>query len=79
MLAWSSGERLAPGHQKIQRNHIGAIAVPQFARDVAVHAAVVDVVAAARQHQPRLARLFQHLQRAPARRQQLLLEFALRR
>ena len=63
-VARADRQRLAAGHQEIQRDHVGAVAMPQLARDVAVHAAVVDVVAAARQHQAGLAGL---LQQSPAR------------
>ena len=41
------GDRFAAGHQEIERDHVGAVAVAQLAGDVAVDAAVVDVVAAA--------------------------------
>ena len=56
---------LAAGHQEIQRNDVGAVAVAQLARDVAVHAAVVDVVAAPHHDQPGLAGRFQRFERPP--------------
>ena len=71
-------ERLPAGHQEIERDDVGAVAVAQLARDIAVHAAIVDVVAAAGQHQAGLAGLIQDCQRAPAGFQQLVLELALR-
>ena len=53
------GKWFVSGHQEIQRDHIGSVAMAQFAWDVAVHAAIVHVVAAPRQHDPRFAALFQ--------------------
>ena len=73
-----AGHGLAAGDQEIQRNHVGAIAVAQFARNIAIHAAIVDVVAAAGQHQPGLAGLLQNFERAAAGSEQAALKFALR-
>jgi len=79
MLACVSVIGSRPVTRKSSGMTLAAIAMAQLARDVAVHAAVVNVVAASHHDQPGLAGGFQRGERPPAGRQQFRLKFALRR